>query len=443
MPSRFVVPFLVLLVLVAAASPAGGQAQLLGSDSRATQVIADCRVFVRISPEAAERSKVLQQRAGSFSAAALEKCLLRTAAVLKQLASELDTKGAPPPAQVSIPEVDPANGGNPALQPISRLNLYLLREHLNLKALEEWVKDLAERSPADPALDRLLPLVEQTRGQLEELLALRGLRELFSAALISGAVVSTGKPVNASSGGEQSADALAHIVWESKHFGDDRFEHWDFAFGGKFGFMPSLTFVTEEGDSGSAEDAQGVYQEAFVWDITGRANFRLSGTHAAEVSLFGRVGQTVLGTQSVLLDRGPNSVLAVPVNNGTTSAEMSYEAGVQYVLYNNPLEVVHGEGSMVSPTFHIGVSLRNDSRFKKDGALAVFDDPERRIVFRFMVDALKVIDRRQIAEPQRVFTFGFGVEHEAAMPGDALKLPSGTKLVFRGDIDLLRALRGR
>jgi hypothetical protein len=411
------------------------QGRLLMAESRAPLTAADCRPFIRVKPQtfqkAPDASKLTLSPGQGFDELNLKECFTGLAATLQAIADQFDD-AADTLARVTLDGKDVT---------LSALDQYLIRQHLNIKNLEEWSRHFKITPIMANELDNMLDAAGEVGGLIDKLLSLRGLRELFSAALVSGAIVGTGQPVDGESGGEQTTAALAHVVWESKHFGDDRFSKVDFAFGGKFGFMPALSFVKEEGTA-ATEEAEAVYQEAFVWDLGGRVNFSISGSKAAEISAIGRVGQTMFGTQSVVLDRGDQSVLAVAVPNGAGKAEMFYEYGAQYNLYNNPLEVVHGEGSTVSPAFTIAFVFRNDSRFKKEGDFVVFDSPQQRMVLRFMVDALKIIDRRQLAEKQRVFTLGFGVEREYAR-GAGEKLPAGTKLIFRGDLDLLRALRGR
>lgn len=417
---------------------AAGQ-DLLARRNTAGLLPTDCRRFVETNPpkDASPTSDALKTLLACYKTAKRE----LSARAVPTIVSATTADGAP--AKVADTLVA-ANAANTAT------NQWLLRQHINLKALDRWVGRYADTSRRanewPPELSELLTSSEESHTTLEAMLAQRGLRELFSATLVTGAVVGNGRPVDEGSGGEQTAAALAHVVWESKHFGDDRFERFDFALGGRFGFVPALSLVEPVDDSAPAESEespQAVYQEAFLWDLGARANLRANGQKSAEVSLGVRIGQTILGTQSVLLDRGQSSVLSVPIANGATKAELFWEAALAYNLFNNPMEVVHGEGSTVAPAFSASIAWRHDSRFRGEGALASFDAPDERLVFRFMIDALKVIDRREVAEKPRTFTFGFGVEHEAPLRRGGTTVPSGTKLIFRGDIDLLRALRGQ
>lgn len=65
-----------------------------------------------------------------------------------------------------------------------------------------------------------------------------------------------------------------------------------------------------------------------------------------------------------------------------------------------------------------------------------------RLLFRLTLDAIRVIDRRQFGEPSRPFTFGFVVEHERSLAFTGARVPSATRFVLRGDVNLLNALDG-
>lgn len=394
-----------------------------------------CRDFTEV--KYAEASPALQQKATDGT---LRTCLENVAANAVAVHSQLLGVAPSEPDTLWV-RVEGRDTGIP----LRSLNGFLIKQHLVYKALKRWASAYRDTlTTPDEQWLSLAKAVEDADDAVHTALKMRGLNELFSAALMSGAVIATGASELSSVDGERAGQALAHVAWESKHFGDDLEFPVDFSFGGKFGFLPALNFVeVAAADEGTESDPETVYQEAFAWDLAGKVNMKLFGSNAAELSGVARAGQVMLGTQSVLIDRGENSVLALPVGDRSSSTEWFYDFGLQYHLYNNPLDVVHGEGTMVSPMFSIGLFYRRDLRFKKEGTLAAFDNPERRLVFRFMIDALKVVDRRELAETPRTFTLGFGVEHEAPIGSGELQIPPGTKIIFKGDIDLLRAFRGR
>lgn len=343
------------------------------------------------------------------------------------------------------------------IQVASELNPYLINEHIDFKVLKAWRNALI-----DDSADFNITLNDNERATLiksfidadhaiHDALDKRNLNQPFSAALRSGAVVAN----SAKSGGsddQRSEAPAAHLSWESKNWGSESHGHFGFSFGGKLGLAPALSLVEPEtpqaGAAATAEDvpaAQGTYREAFVWDVTPRLNITQGYRNAWQFSALARVGQVVLGTESTIIEKDDKSVLAIPVGNGTTRAEMFFETGFEYRLYNNPVEVIRAEGSAVSPIFSASFVVKRDNRFKKAGDLVKFDHPADRAVFSFMLDALRVADGRDIAAEGRTFTLGFGVDHEWALRGGSsgLKVPSGTRLVFRGDVDLLKAIRGR
>jgi hypothetical protein len=76
--------------------------------------------------------------------------------------------------------------------------------------------------------------------------------------------------------------------------------------------------------------------------------------------------------------------------------------------------------------------------------LAAFDNPELRWVYGFSVN-LKSFQRSDgvaaAAAKPNTFDFGFAVEREIAR-GSGLKIPSNTRYVIRGEMNLLRAFTG-
>jgi hypothetical protein len=60
------------------------------------------------------------------------------------------------------------------------------------------------------------------------------------------------------------------------------------------------------------------------------------------------------------------------------------------------------------------------------------------LVFRFMINGLKVFDRRPDTTTSKPYAVSFGVEYERGFGGNPI--PSGTTLIIRGDINLLKLI---
>lgn len=303
---------------------------------------------------------------------------------------------------------------------------------------------------------------DQLETQIPDRLKKHNLTQLFSAVLVSGPMFGdTGevaKTIN-----DKSADfgALSTILWQSAHFGnEDEWGKWDYSLGGRVGLQPVLTIVkaedtettggetpatkgrrlAEAGEEEAAAEPEPEHQQALGWTMGIAANRRVS--NYAEVSLGAKVGGSYLVSSPLLVDRGVrDSYVAVNVQNGTGRTAWLWEVGAEVNMFNAPLGVLHIAKDLLSPQLSAGIAVRRDSRFKKDGDLLGFDDPEWRLVYRFMLDAVTVIDRRQVGEDAKPFTFGFGVEYERSLKGSA-SVPSATRFILRGNVNLFKGLKG-
>jgi hypothetical protein len=285
---------------------------------------------------------------------------------------------------------------------------------------------------------------------LKELLSRRQLLEPFAAALITGGVLTNSSPVTSEQPDNDEQTILTHVVWESPHFGQHHDGPLDFSFGGRLGFQPAFTLLTTREDRRpeTSDEVEADYQQAFIWDANVRLNVQLkdSLTTGGEASLVARLGQVNLLDSATLTHRGADSTLAFDLSAG--QAELFWEIGARYALFSNPLDIVHADKTTINPLFEFEALYRRDSRFKEFAGAettgrkrVTFDSPEDRLVLRFFVDALHVVDRRSEAEEPQTFTLGFGVEYERGWKGKTT-IPAGTKILLRGDFDLLRALKG-
>jgi len=248
---------------------------------------------------------------------------------------------------------------------------------------------------------------------------------------------------------QSNTKALAHVEWGSKHFGKE-WSHFDFSFGGSFGLQPALSLLTNPPPSAtgtptpsptptpanSATTSQ--FQSAFVWTLNGRTNYQVGTT--AEANGFVRVGQLRLlsGNGATIIDQGANSTLQIPLNSNADRMSWFYESGIEFNYYNKSLEIVHASKGQLQPAFNIGIAYKHDSRFKQSAGIVGFDSPDQRMIFRFLINGLKIIDRRPDTTASKPYAVSFGVEHERGF--GANPVPSGTQLIIRGDINLLKLI---
>lgn len=330
----------------------------------------------------------------------------------------------------------------------------LITTHYQSRVLRRWAtknKSLA----GDPSNPDAIFTIDMIDRKLHPMMKYRGLLELMAGSLVAGPAIGiTGQQGTAKSTGgtgtgpvtsltgtaaassTSTTNSLAHIEFGSQHFGAEKCWPADVSFGGSFGVQPALTLLQEVSKPEAAKTSQ--YQSAFVWDLNGKTNIHLGSN--AEGSLYGRLGQIHLltGNGATIVDKGADSILMIPLNSGADQAAWFGEFGGEFNLFSKALEVVHGEKSQLSPLFNVAVGYRYDNRFKKSNGLADFDAPDRRLVFRFMVNGLKIFDRRPDTTRTTPFDVSFGVEREQGFGNHPV--PAGTRIIVHADIALLKLI---
>jgi hypothetical protein len=324
--------------------------------------------------------------------------------------------------------------------------------HYLCRVLRRWAN--LDKSGAETPQ---LAILDSLDARVHSLMAYEGLLDPFAGSLVAGPIIGqTGKQssgTTAATGGTgttttpatttgSNTNPLVHVEWGSEHFLSESWSPVDFGFGGSFGLQPALTLLTApppaSGTPIPASSITSQYQSAFVWDLNGNANLHTGST--AETSAFFRAGQVRLlsGNGATIVNQGTNSILEIPLNGNADSMSWFYETGIQFNYYSKVLEVVHAEKGQLDPTFKIGISYKIDTRFAQNAGVVGFTSPDRRLVARFMINGLKIFDRRPNTTPSKPYTISFGVDYERGF--GATPVPSGTSLIIRGDIDLLKLI---
>lgn len=338
------------------------------------------------------------------------------------------------------------------------LNADIIQLRINYKRLKRWIPDPAK--PPSSAWLKARKAELQVGQQLPATLKKHDLFATFSAVLVTAAsIVDASQPKADASqkataaaastpqkadSAEQGAQGLGLIVWQSRHFGDESLERFDWSLGGKVGVQPVLNLVTATPAADAAADApaeiSAVHQNAFVWSAASQLNVPVRGINS-EYTFYGSLGSSTLTTLPKAVDKGQGSFVAFPLDYGAEKTAWQWEAGAAFNIFDNRLEQIHAEKGTTSPQFQALVAFRRDGRFQGT-AYSNYENPMGRLVFRLTLDAIRVLDRRQFGEASKPFTFGFVVEHERSLAGSGLRVPSATRFVLRGDINLLRALTG-
>jgi len=335
-----------------------------------------------------------------------------------------------------------------------KVNEQLITTHFLARILRRWANlDAIAEAEQLTTLDTL-------DKRLQGLMAYVGLLDPLAGSLVAGPVLgttgklspgststgtggsSTGTTGTASVSSGSNTNALAHVEWSSKHFFDDTWSPIDASFGGSFGLQPALTLLTNPppatGTTTTPAPTTSQYQSAFVWDLNGRANFH-TGT-AAELSSIFRAGQIRLltGNGATIVDQGANSTLQIPLNGNANSMSWFYEVGAEWNYYNKSLEVVHAEKGQLDPAFNVGISYKIDSRFSQNAGVVGFSSPDRRLDFQFLINGLKIFDRRPDTTTSKPYAISFGVKYERGF--GANPVPSGTAIIIQGDVNLLKLI---
>lgn len=312
--------------------------------------------------------------------------------------------------------------------------------------------------PGSSALSRSFATLQDKFEIIDDDVARRmdshGLAQPFAAELASGlgfqsAGASSNLTQTAAGQDSNSSSPIVHVVWESRHFGSNRRSPIELSFAGRFGFQPALTLVAPVSGGGAASTSaaepdpaqtRASYQEAFGWSTGTRISFPFAKYW--EISAVPRLGQMVLTDDATLIrDQGP-AFIAIPINNNASNAELFWEYAGEINLFGQPHDLVHLTKGVLTPLLNITAGMRHDARFKKEGQLVAFDNPERRFFFKFLISGL-MVTRTAATGTNETFSLSFGVEHERPWSGEqGAVIPAGTRLLIRGDVNLLQALRG-
>lgn len=338
------------------------------------------------------------------------------------------------------------------------LNRDIIQFRINYKRLKKWIPDHPPTTPPSREwMDARKAELDAAR-QLTDALKKHDLFATFAAVLVTGAtLVDASQPdedgaaaeaaadAKTSDGAEQGAQALGTIVWQSRHFGDESIRVLDWSVGGRIGVQPVLNLVTatpasDAPDDGAPGQVSAVHQNAFVWTFGVQGHKPIRGINS-ELGGYVSTGSSTLTALPKAIDKGEGSFIAFPLDYGTQKTAWLWEAGAMFNIFDNPLEQIHAEKGTTTPQFQALVAIRRDERFRGN-PYGSYRSPMGRLLFRLTLDAIRVIDRRQFGEPSRPFTFGFVVEHERSLAFTGARVPSATRFVLRGDVNLLNALDG-
>ncbi len=329
----------------------------------------------------------------------------------------------------------------------------LVQADFNLARLNAWLRKAGKHDPnvgiVDAELTQAHKHVDVATDDLHDFMSQHDLLNPFSAALFFGTAIGSSGEIIA--GGSEAVKnriseteqviPLSRFTFESAHFGWRGEHSWDASFGTHVGFQPVLNIVQAslDGEPSAKPAFVAVLQPGLVFDVGGRAGLpieRISG----EFSVVGSVGANRLTTDPVTFDSKKPALIATQVSDKATKSAWFSETGVELTVFDNPVRVLHAEKGLVTPVIRVAGGYRYDGRFSDVNFPSLTADPNR-LYFRAMIDVNKATSKRALADPAKTFDLGFGVEYERALHASS-QVPSSTRFLIRGDINVLKAASG-
>lgn len=349
-------------------------------------------------------------------------------ACIRQLAEDVGATPDAPPTQriANLPKVPASVPDQDAAEIKHGTLLQYYAAYLEAKRKTSVVAG-DERATMDASLDLIGPRVHrllQAHG-IEETAPLTG--ELRAGSALSDAGVPNSAAGGSSQDANSSADALAHIVWSTTHAGAvDKTSGSDVSLSGTVGLQPTMTLLRSESGSIDAK-----YQQALVIGASldlGAFRGRTETTTAV------RGGFVRLGDLAQIVEKDGRNEVALPVGSADKVAPY-VEAVVRFALFDRPMTLVHLTHTEMSPRLSLEFGYAYNSRFSNLGTI---EDAPSQLVTRLMIDGLEIIDKRTEPVRNKTFAASFGFEYRKGFGS----LPDGFSFLIRGDLDLLKALKG-
>ncbi len=434
-----------------------------------------CRDYQNFTPKALLKN--LRPRAADEIAATLQGCFLELRGALDELASSAASKtsGArpvgptvptdTPPSQKQIAGTRMLDGASAAQATIAQsatttdtyerqVHVALVKAYLAFRNLQRWKTFIDEQATKSDSRSGVVTAFNGLAEQLQDVLARHGLTQPFAATLVTAfALTSAGgaatEPAASPNGtaaggtgsGDTSTEAAGFVNWQSIHFYAAPDRPFDVSVAGTFGFQPVLAIVQpapdQAGSPGQGDGLTTKFQQAFVWSVAAQPNWRVADL--AEVSVFGRVGQSILSAATTLnQNTTPPTVDVAP--SGGSRAELFTEFGAGISIYGRSLELLHLNRGLLTPMFAFSAGLRRDNRFTVARDLLRIASPEQRVFLRVQVDGLQLENRGAADKP---FTIGLSVDFDGPLHQAGTALPSGTRILIRGDLNLFKAAQSQ
>ena len=357
------------------------------------------------------------------------------------------------------PPVNPATVAKKDQEKTKNANIEMHRRlvstQLSLSRLRKWQATL--RTSRGQTAVRVEDALTKADVALRDSLDAHGLDRAFSASVFSGvAMGSNGVRVGPPQPDSQLPETdttipITMLNVESRHWGWEGEHTLDFAVRTSIGFRPVTNLVTvtsappsDQADAGQAEPADttagavAIQQNALAFSMGARVGvYSLKGV---EFSLVASANVSRLTADKVVLDPNRKDAFVSTPLEPSNRTRWGGESGVEVKVYDSAIRVLHAEGGMNSPAMAFAAGIRWDSRLRARGSLDGVDlgrHPDRRFYLSLFLDAFKVFNPRQVGEAPQTLDIAFGIEYDRALHGGSHALPSTTRFIIRGNLNLL------
>lgn len=354
----------------------------------------------------------------------------------------------------------------------------LVTGDLSLTRLGAWqapLHRLALDGAASSVATHASKVLEDSKERVSLLMRQHDLSKLFSAALFTGTALSTQgvtlqRQAASTTGRVQVAESevtqpVTLLSVESMHWGSRGESRFDGSVRGLIGFKPvetlaSITAAPAKAEKAAADAAKpaadaaapelqpglaSILRPALLLGFGGRLGW--FSRRSMEASIVGQAIASRLTSDKVIVDASNPDTLIARRANDTNLTQWAGELGLEVKLFDAPIRLVHAEGGLATPALSVGAGFRYDSRFHPTGSLADLglDRPERRLYARVLFDPVKFVDSREVGEPGKTLTFGFGFDYEKPWFGtrtSSVRVPDSFRFIIMGDLNILRAVSG-
>ena len=335
---------------------------------------------------------------------------------------------------------------------IANLDNFLVQAHVKYKALKKCKEEMKNCNVRKyPQYSRHLDNIDKS---IHALLTRRGLHRTMSAVARSGTTLVDVANDGKIGFGESSAPLPQSfsVLLSTKHWRDEEGKV-DLSLTGQIGTIPILAIYRSDNGRGNADSEMSddtststamsngmlaLHQSGLIYESQFNVNFHVPGN--AEVSLFWGIGQTRLWSRAANIDL-PQQVSPVQLAmNGPGLSAYRHGLGLEYKLYDQEMDIIHHNKSLLSPVFSFGGGWRWDERLRALSGRSMSEGGTPcRFYWRLGFDLRQIIWQRKVKDKGKINSYGIRLVADRESGGT---VPTANRLVLELDVDLGKLLMG-